>query len=101
MPDMTNRNAPVVLGMCALGWTALAVWRLEGADTVELPMQAAKAEILYPADRGIGVRAVLGKLIVRFPRPKMPCISLLGTLQSAIQRRPGRPFLRRSTTEQQ
>jgi alpha-galactosidase len=73
MPDVTNRNAPVALGMRAPGWTALAVWRLEGADTVELPVEAAK-EILYPVDLGIELGTVEGKLSVRFPRPKMACI---------------------------
>ena len=74
LPDVTNRNAPVALGMRAPGWTTLAVWRLEGADTVELPMAAAKAEILYPVDLGIEVNAAEGKLSVRFPRSKMACI---------------------------
>ncbi|MGO9776585.1 MAG: alpha-galactosidase [Terracidiphilus sp.] len=74
MPDVTNRNAPVALGMRAPGWTALAVWRLEGADTVEIPVDAAKAGILYPIGLGIEVHTVPGKLIVRFPRPKMACV---------------------------
>src|SRR5271157_5504690 len=74
MPDVTNRNAPVALGMRAAGWTSLGVWRLEGADTVELPIDAAKAEVLYPADLGIDVDANQGKLSVRFPRPQMACI---------------------------
>jgi len=74
MPDVTNRKASVALGMRAPGWTALAVWRLDGADTVEVSMQTAKAEILYPTDLGIELRVVLGKLTVRFPRPNMACI---------------------------
>lgn len=74
MPDMTNAAAPIALGMRAPGWTALAVWRLEGADTVEIPLQAANAEILYPAGLGIEVRAVEGKLVVHFPRTKMACV---------------------------
>ncbi len=56
LPDVTNRNAPVALGMRAPGWTSLGVWRLEGPDTVELPIDAAKAKVLYPADLGIEVR---------------------------------------------
>jgi alpha-galactosidase len=74
LPDVTNRMAPVALGMRAPGWTTLAVWRLEGAETVELPMAAARAEILYPLDLGIVQRTVPGKLSVRFPRTKMACI---------------------------
>jgi alpha-galactosidase len=74
MPDMTNRTAPIALGMRAPGWSALSVWRLEGPDTVEIPLQAAKAEVLYPTGLGIEVRAAGGKLIVQFPRPKMACV---------------------------
>src|ERR1039458_5732477 len=53
MPDVTNHERPVALGMRAPGWTAVAVWRLEGADTVELPLNAANARILYPDNLGI------------------------------------------------
>jgi hypothetical protein len=60
--------------MRASGWTTLAVWRLEGAETVELPMEAAQAEILYPGDLGIVVNAAKGKLSVHFPWTKMACI---------------------------
>jgi alpha-galactosidase len=73
-PDVTNQNAPVALGMRAPGWTAIGVWRLDGADTVELPTDAGEAEVLYPIDLGITVRAVPGKLIVQFPRARMACI---------------------------
>ena len=37
MPNMTNRSAPIALGMRPPCWTALAVWRLEGPGTVEIP----------------------------------------------------------------
>ena len=55
-------------------WTAIAVWRLEGGDTVELPVEAAAARILYPTGLGIEISAVAKKLVIRFPRPKMACI---------------------------
>jgi alpha-galactosidase len=74
LPDVTNRKTPVALGMRAPGWTALSVWRLEGSETVELPVKAANAEILYPVDLGIEVKAAEGKLSVRFPRARMACI---------------------------
>lgn len=74
MPNVTNRNAPVALGMRAPDWTELAVWRLGGAETVELSMEAAQAKILYPVDLGIEVSAAKGKLSVRFPRTNMACI---------------------------
>jgi alpha-galactosidase len=74
MPDVTNRNAPVALGMRASGWTTLAVWRLGGGDTVEIPLNAAQAKILYPVDLGIEVNAAKSKLSIHFPRTKMACI---------------------------
>jgi alpha-galactosidase len=74
MPDITNRAAPISLGMRAPGWTAIAVWLLEGVDTVEIPLQAEKAEILYPVGLGIEVRVAVGKLTVQFPRPNMACV---------------------------
>jgi alpha-galactosidase len=74
MPDVTDREAPVALGMRAPGWTAVAVWRLEGSEKVELPMDAANARVLYPADLGITIEAVNRKLIIGFPRPRMGCI---------------------------
>jgi hypothetical protein len=60
--------------MRAPDWTELAVWRLGGAETVELSMEAAQAKILYPVDLGIEVSAAKGKLSVRFPRTNMACI---------------------------
>jgi len=74
MPDITSSTAPIALGMRAPGWRALAVWRLEGADTIEIPLQTEKAEILYPTGLGITVRTVDHKLIVQFPRTKMACL---------------------------
>jgi len=74
MPDVTNRERPVALGMRAPGWTALAVWRLEGAATVELPVHAPNARLLYPGNLGIDVQEKDGKLTIHFPRPRMACI---------------------------
>jgi alpha-galactosidase len=74
MPDVTNHERPVALGMRAPGWTAVAVWRLEGADIVELPLNAPNARLLYPGNLGIDVQGKDGKLTVRFPRPKMGCV---------------------------
>src|ERR1017187_10036359 len=68
MSDVTNRNAPVALGMRAPDLPVLAVWSLGGAETVELSMKAAQAKILYPVDLGIEVNPAKRKLSVRFPR---------------------------------
>jgi hypothetical protein len=74
MPDVTNRERPVALGMHAPAWTGVAVWRLQGSETVELPLNAPNARILYPDNLGIGIEAREGKLAVRFPRARMGCI---------------------------
>jgi hypothetical protein len=74
MPDVTDREKPAALGMRAPGWTGVAVWRLEGAAAVELPLNAPNARVLYPDNLGIDVQAKDGKLTIRFPRPKMGCI---------------------------
>ena len=73
-PNVTDSRSPVALGMRGPQWTAIAVWRLEGGDTVELPVEAAAARILYPTGLGIEISAVAKKLVIRFPRPKMACI---------------------------
>ena len=74
MPDITNREHPVALGIRAPGWTGVAVWRLEGGQSVEMPLKAPSCRILYPDSLGIGVQGTEGKLVVHFPRPKMGCI---------------------------
>jgi hypothetical protein len=71
---VTNHQRPVALGMRAPGWTALAIWRLEGSGTVELPLNTPNARVLYPDNLGIVVQAKEGRLTVHFPRPKMACI---------------------------
>ncbi|MFP5229487.1 MAG: alpha-galactosidase [Acidobacteriota bacterium] len=74
MPDVTDAQTPVALGLRAPDWSAVAVWRLEGSDTVEIPISATGATLVYPTDLGIEVQAAADKLTVRFPRPKMACI---------------------------
>jgi alpha-galactosidase len=74
LPDVTDRKAPVALGMRAPNWTAVAVWRLNGPETVELPMEAVGAQILYPAGLSIDLQTANGKVVIRFPRPSMGCI---------------------------
>src|SRR5450755_1106061 len=77
MPDVTNRKGPVALGMRSRAWTAVAVWRLEGEPSVELPLRSSRPRVLYPTDLGIEVMQRSEKIIVRFPRPKMGCIVLV------------------------
>jgi len=77
MPDVTNREHPIALGMSAPGWMAVAVWRLEDAADVELPLAAPNARILYPDHLGIEVQGEDRKLTFRFPRTRMGCIALI------------------------
>jgi hypothetical protein len=63
--------------MRAPGWTALAVWRLDGAAAVELSVRAPNAHLLYPDNLGIDVQEKDGKLTIHFPRPRMACIVLV------------------------
>ena len=74
MPDITSQHAPMALGMHSPGWTGLAVWRLDGPETIELPVDANHVQILYPIDLGIELRVSPGRLIIQFPRPKMGCV---------------------------
>ena len=74
MPDATNRKRPVAFGIRSHGWTAVAVWRLEGAETVEFPLRTPKARILYPDNLDIELLSENEKLIIRFPRARMACI---------------------------
>jgi alpha-galactosidase len=77
MPDVTNRVSPVALGMRAPGWNAVAVWRLDGAASIDLSFNAPNARVNYPENLGIELQTKKGALTVRFPRPRMGCIILL------------------------
>ena len=77
LPEVVNRERPVALGMRAPGWTAVAVWRLNGDSAVDVPINAPNARILYPDDLGIELQRKDGMLTVRFPRAKMGCIVLV------------------------
>ena len=74
LPDITNHEKPIAVGMRSQGHTLLAVWRLAGPPTVNLPNAAKSPELLYPKDLGIQVRAGDTVLSVDFPRTKMGCL---------------------------
>ena len=79
MPDVTDRQTPVALGMRGPGATLMAVWRLGGIDEVQIPSLAHEVELLYPMNLGISVRQGKEKVIMRFPKPQMGCILSLRT----------------------
>ena len=72
--DVTNRTAPLALGMRALQQTVLGVWRIDGPAVTKVPWAAPEAKLLYPADLGIKVAVADGSLSVEFPRPNMACL---------------------------
>lgn len=74
MPDITDLQAAVVLGMRAPGFSWLAVWRLDGPASVRIPMQSKAARVLYPSALGIEAEYENHSLVVRFPRPRMGCV---------------------------
>lgn len=87
MPDVTDHQTPIALGMRSPEATYIAVWRLGGPEEVQIPSGALGVELLYPTNLGISARCAEGKIIVRFPRTQMGCILTLldtahGTLHS-------------------
>jgi alpha-galactosidase len=74
MPNVTDHEKPIALGMRSPKATFVAVWRIGGAPEVQIPTQAMEVELLYPADLAISVRCENGKAIVHFPEPQMGCI---------------------------
>jgi alpha-galactosidase len=72
-PDMTDRRSPIAVGIRNGKHTFIAVWRLQGSDTVSLA-GLGDAEVLYPAQLGIQVARSGGGLQVKFPRPFMGAI---------------------------
>ena len=74
MSDVTDRNAPLALGMRSQESTVLGVWRVDGPATSKIPLASAKARLLYPVDLGIKVEVSGGTLNVEFPRTHMACL---------------------------
>ena len=76
MPDVTDSNSPVSLGMRAPELTWIAVWRLDGPSRVRIPMVSTQARILFPTELGINVAQEEHQLVVDFPRTRMGCFLL-------------------------
>ena len=74
LPDVTDPNSPVALGMRAPDLTWIAVWRLDGPSRVTIPIVLKQPQILFPRD--LGITAVQGdnQLTVEFPRTRMGCL---------------------------
>lgn len=72
--DVTNRAAPLALGMRSPGQTVMGVWRIDGPAITTIPWSAGNARILYPVDLGIKATVSGGRLQIEFPRPHMACL---------------------------
>lgn len=74
LSDVTDSKAPIALGMQSSEQTLLAVWRIDGPETMKIPWASTDAKLLYPADLGIKIKAAEGALNVDFPRTRMACL---------------------------
>jgi alpha-galactosidase len=77
MPDVTDSNSPVALGMRAPELTWIAVWRLDGPSRVAVPVDSKQLRILFPTELGITVDREERQLVVNFPRARMGCLLLV------------------------
>lgn len=76
MPEVTNLESQVALGMRAPGMIWLAVWRLDGPSEVRIPFASVKPQVLFPTGLGISVRKE-DQLVIDFPRTRMACLLLI------------------------
>jgi len=74
--DVTDFKTPIALGMRSPQQTLLAVWRVDGPETLKIPWASREAQLLYPADLGIKINSQEGTLNVEFPRTRMACLVL-------------------------
>ena len=72
--DVTNREAPIALGMRSPEQNLLAVWRLDGPATARVPMTSPDPKLIYPANLGINVTTTGGEVKIEFPRARMACL---------------------------
>jgi alpha-galactosidase len=74
MPNVTNAQLPVALGIQSGKQAFIAVWRIEGLSTIQIPVKGKNIELLYPSNLGIEIRHNDEGVLVMFPRRKMACI---------------------------
>jgi hypothetical protein len=74
--DVTDFKTPIALGMRSPQQTLLAVWRIDGPETMKIPWASKDAKLLYPADLGIKINGQEGTLNVECPRTRMACLVL-------------------------
>lgn len=74
LPDGTDSQKPVALGMRSRIRTLLAIWRIDGPAKTEVPWEMPDSTILYPVDLGVKATTSKGSLNVEFPRKRMACL---------------------------
>jgi alpha-galactosidase len=74
IPDVTDSQKPVALGMRSQSRTLLAVWRIDAPAKTELPWTMPNPTVLYPVDLGVKITTSNGSLNVEFPRTRMACL---------------------------
>jgi alpha-galactosidase len=74
IPDVTDSQKPVALGMRSQSRTLLAVWRIDAPAKTEVPWTMPNPTVLYPVDLGVKITTSNGSLNVEFPRTRMACL---------------------------
>ena len=74
LPDVTDSQKPVALGMRSQSRTLLAVWRIDGPAKTDVPWTMPDPTVLYPVDLGVKATTTKGSLNVEFPRTRMACL---------------------------
>ena len=74
LPDVTNSQKPVALGMRSQSRTLLAIWRIDGPAKTDVPWTMPDSTVLYPVDLGVKATTSKGSLNVEFPRTRMACL---------------------------
>ena len=72
--DVTNREAPLALGMRSPDQNLVAVWRIDGPASTKIPMASREPKLVYPANLGINVTNADAAINVEFPRTHMACL---------------------------
>ncbi len=74
LPDVTDSQKPVALGMRSQSRTLLAIWRVDGPAKTDVPWTMPDPTVLYPVDLGVKATTSKGSLNVEFPRTRMACL---------------------------
>jgi alpha-galactosidase len=74
LPDVTDSQKPVALGMRSPSRTLLAIWRIDGPAKTDVPWTMPDPTVLYPVDLGVKATTSKGSLNVEFPRTRMACL---------------------------